>query len=41
MIISFVNYEVRVKLENKSDAELSGQHQENDRFFSDQANGVQ
>jgi hypothetical protein len=41
MIISFVNYEVRVKLESKSDAELSGQHQENARFFTDQSNAVQ
>ena len=40
MIISFVNYEVRVKLEAKSEAEVSGQHADNATFFADQANAV-
>ena len=40
MIISFVNYEVRVKLEAKSEAEISGQHADNATFFADQANAV-
>ena len=34
MIISFVNYEVRVKLDDKSDAELRDQMAANDSFFS-------
>ena len=40
MIISFVNYEVRVKLDNKSDDELREQQNANSTFFSDQAAGV-
>ena len=37
MIISFVNYEVRVKLEQKSDNDIRDQQEKNATFFSDQA----
>jgi len=38
MIISFVNYEVRVKLEIKSDDDVRVQKDANDAFFAEQAN---
>jgi len=41
MIISFVNYEVRVKLEQKSDNDIRDQQEKNAAFFSDQAAKVQ
>ena len=41
MIISFVNYEVRVKLEAKSDNDIREQEQKNATFFEKQANDVQ
>jgi|TARA_B110001450_G_C17357149_1_gene374013 hypothetical protein len=41
MIISFVNYEVRVKLEQKSDNDIRDQQDKNAAFFSNQAAMVQ
>jgi hypothetical protein len=35
MIISFVNYEVRVKLDNKTPEELREQHAANSAFFAE------
>jgi len=37
MIISFVNYEVRVKLELKSDDDVREQKDANAAFFAEQA----
>lgn len=41
MIISFVNYEVRVKLETKSNEDIRDQQEKNTTFFADQARKVQ
>jgi hypothetical protein len=41
MIISFVNYEVRVKLETKSNEDIRDQQEKNATFFADQARKVQ
>lgn len=40
MIISFVNYEVRVKLETKSNEDVRDQQEKNATFFAEQARKV-
>jgi hypothetical protein len=40
MIISFVNYEVRVKLETKSNEDIRDQQEKNATFFAEQARKV-
>jgi len=36
MIISFVNYELRVRIENKDVEEMGRQHQAQNQFFEEQ-----